>query len=1279
MNNQVIVLQGGLSLSPFRINKINDTLKGFGNTVKEVSDVFLINIDKTKSIDIEKLKNLLGAKSFEEVKNTLYIAPRKGTISPWSSKATDILHNCDLDFVVRAEHVKCMVFENPVSLEIKQYTELFDRMMESTHTNIHELNSLFQEFKPTPQNDLEIINNPKNLNSIDREMGLALSESEKEYLIKSYQELGKEPTEAELMMFAQANSEHCRHKIFNADWTIGGVEQPKSLFKMIRNTEANTDKPAISAYKDNSAVFAGGESIRWLVDEDNKYFQQNNTADILIKVETHNHPTAISPYPGAATGSGGEIRDEAATGQGSRPKAGLTGFSVSHLQIPENINKWEESLIGKPDRIVSALEIMIEAPLGAAAFNNEFGRPNICGYFRNMEINTEDYGWRGYHKPIMLAGGLGTINRELAIKQDTQAGDYLAVLGGPAMLIGLGGGAASSMTSGTSCADLDYASVQRGNPEMERRCQEVIDRCWSQGGENPIRSIHDVGAGGLSNALPELLDDAGLGGVLELRKLQIDTTSMSPMEIWCNESQERYVMSIKPEKLSEFEKLCQRERCPVAILGKATEEKQLKVTDEYFGNNPVEIPMELLLGNTPKTEKNISTVQPELKALDLSGVTIEKAVYQVLNYPTVASKKYLITIGDRTVSGLVHRDQMVGPWQVPVADCGVTLRDYYSNSGEAMAVGERTPLALINGAASARMAVCEAITNIASNDIGDLSNIKLSANWMAASGKGREDEVLFEAVKAIGEELCPELKIGIPVGKDSLSMNTQWQDGSEDKQVTAPVSLIISAFANVNDIRKSVTPYFNREKKHRFYYIDLAGGNKRLGGSCLAQSYRQLGNDCPDLPQVSTIQIFWQTMQQLVKNEMISAYHDISDGGLFVSILEMCIASQCGIKANLDFSQYTALETLFSEELGAVIAIEEGNDEGFRDIIERMSISDSVHYLGKPKTEKTIVLKQNDQVVFNSELVDLEKQWAKTSHLMASLRDNPETCEQEYQNIGKDDFGLSPKVGFDFDEKVIAPYLNVQKPKVAILREQGVNGQKEMAMAFYKSGFECHDVHMQDLLTGKTDLSQFQGLAACGGFSYGDVLGAGRGWAKTILFHENIKRQFAEFFADNNKFTLGVCNGCQMISSLYEIIPGSEYWPRFMRNTSEQFEARFSSLKIENSNSVFFEGMQGAEIPVAISHGEGRAVFKNDNGGLNSIIAAKYIDNSGVETQSYPFNPNGSQLATAAVVNKHGNVMVMMPHPERVFRAAQMSWAPSSWQGNSPWMRMFYNARKFVG
>ncbi|HPI97067.1 MAG TPA: phosphoribosylformylglycinamidine synthase, partial [Gammaproteobacteria bacterium] len=651
-----------------------------------------------------------------------------------------------------------------------------------------------------------------------------------------------------------------------------------------------------------------------------------------------------------------------------------------------------------------------------------------------------------------------TINRELAIKQDTQAGDYLAVLGGPAMLIGLGGGAASSMTSGSSCADLDFASVQRGNPEMERRCQEVIDRCWSQGDENPIRSIHDVGAGGLSNAMPELLDDAGLGGVLELRRLQIDTTSMSPMEIWCNESQERYVMSIKPEKLSEFEDLCRRERCPVAILGKATEEKQLKVTDEYFENNPVDIPMELLLGNTPKTEKNISTVQPKLNELDLSGVTVEEAVYQVLNYPTVASKKYLITIGDRTVSGLVHRDQMVGPWQVPVADCGVTLRDYCSNSGEAMAVGERTPLALINGAASARMAVCEAITNIASNDIGDLSNIKLSANWMAASGKGREDEVLFEAVKAIGEELCPELKIGIPVGKDSLSMNTQWQDGTEDKLVTAPVSLIISAFANVNDIRKSVTPYFNREKKHCLYYIDLADGNKRLGGSCLAQSYSQLGNDCPDLPQVATIQIFWQTMQELVKNEIISAYHDISDGGLFVSILEMCIASQCGVKANLDFSSSSVLETLFSEELGVVIAIQEDNEKGFKEIIERMNFSESVHYLGKPKTERTIVLKHNEQVVFSSELLELEKQWAKISHLMASLRDNPETCEQEYKSIGQDDFGLSPKVSFDFDENVIAPYFNVQKPKVAILREQGVNGQKEMAMAFYRSGFECHDV-----------------------------------------------------------------------------------------------------------------------------------------------------------------------------------------------------------------------------
>jgi phosphoribosylformylglycinamidine synthase len=1271
-----IILQGESKLSLFRKNQLNDQLKHFAREVEDVKHIYLVNIDSNLGLDIKAIEKLLKATviSNQIVDKCIYIAPRIGTISPWSSKATDILTNCGFNAVLRIEHASCFKFNKKVDASLVKDMPLYDRMMESVYQNINDLNNLFIQNKPQAATSLSIVESPQNLDIVDKKLGLALSRLEKEYLLNEYKQISKEPTETELMMFAQANSEHCRHKIFNAEWKIDGVKQEKSLFSMIRNTEAKTPLPAISAYKDNSAVFSGGNSTRWITNHKNQYIETANIADVLIKVETHNHPTAISPHPGAATGSGGEIRDEAATGQGSRPKAGLTGFSVSHLKIPSHIQIWEVENIGKPDRISSPLDIMLEAPIGGAAFNNEFGRPNICGYFRSMEINTLDLGWRGYHKPIMLAGGLGTINNELAIKQDTLVEDCLVVLGGPAMLIGLGGGAASSMTSGSSCENLDFASVQRGNPEMERRCQEVIDSCWTQSENSPIRSIHDVGAGGLSNAMPELLDDAGLGGELELRNLTIDTTSMTPMEIWCNESQERYVLSIKPEKLEEFKAICQRERCPFAVLGKAKKEKHLTVTDRYFENKPVDIPMSLLLGNTPKTYKDIIKRAPKLDDFDISKIYIDEAIKRILNFPTVASKKYLITIADRTVSGLVHRDQMVGPWQVPVADCGVTIRDYSSQSGEAMSIGEKAPLALINGAASARMAVCEALTNIAPNNIGTLSKIKLSANWMAASGVGREDEILFEAVKAIGEELCPALGIGIPVGKDSLSMNTQWNDG-EDKQVTSPVSLLISAFANVKKINKSITPYFDNSTQHSFYYIDLASGCKRLGASSLAQVYSELGNDVPDVNSVEIIKQFWDLIQNSIDKNILSAYHDISDGGLFVSLLEICIASQVGVKANLDFSSESALAIMFSEELGAIVVVDKSNNEDFKQLINQHNMSDHVHMLGDSTKNKSLIIHHDSKQVVADELIGLQKQWSQTSHWMASLRDNPRTCDEEFALIGLDDTGLSPKVDFDFDESIITPYINTRKPKIAILREQGVNGQKEMAMAFHKAGFDSFDVHMQDLLEGKVNLMEFQGLAACGGFSYGDVLGAGQGWANSILFHHEIKKQFAQFFADKNKFTLGVCNGCQMISSLKELIPGTDNWPVFLKNTSEQFEARFSSLKIEQSQSIFFAGMQGAQIPVAISHGEGRAVF---NGSDKSSIVATYIDNTGASTQGYPYNPNGSQHAAAAITNDSGNVLIMMPHPERVFNANQMSWHPKHWKKNSPWMLMFYNARNFV-
>ena len=1280
MHNKIITFQGDSYSNEFHLNKLNDKLKLELNDSKlviiNVANIYIINVNSSKYCDVKQIERLLKAKiTKKENSHNLYIAPRAGTISPWSSKATDILHNCGFDSVLRIEHAKAVQFNVPADSDKISTSNLHDRMMEMVYENRAGLAVLFDEDNPNQDVKLSPLSQVEDLDDIDNKLGLALSPLEKEYLIQNYKAIDKKPTVTELMMFAQANSEHCRHKIFNAEWKIDGVVQDKSLFSMIRNTEAKTPKPAISAYKDNSAVFAGGKTTRWIVDNNKKYLETKIATDILIKVETHNHPTAISPFPGAATGSGGEIRDEAATGQGSRPKAGLTGFSVSHLRIPGNEQTWEKESIGKPERIASSLNIMLEAPLGGTAFNNEFGRPNICGYFRSLEINTKDSGWRGYHKPIMLAGGMGTINSELAIKQDTKADDILVVLGGPAMLIGLGGGAASSVASGSSCEDLDFASVQRGNPEMERRCQEVIDSCWTKSADSPIRSIHDVGAGGLSNAMPELLDDAGLGGTLELRNLQIDTTSMSPMEIWCNESQERYVLSIKPEKLDEFKLMCLRERCPFAVLGIANKKQHLTVTDAHFDNKPVDIPMDLLLGNTPKTFKDIKKTQPILESFDMTDINIKDAVKRILNFPTVASKKYLITIGDRTVSGLVHRDQMVGPWQVPVADCGVTLRDYEGVAGEAMAIGEKAPLALIDGASSARMAVCEALTNIAGNNIGSFSNIKLSANWMAASGQGREDQIMYEAVHAIGEELCPELGIGIPVGKDSLSMNTQWNDGN-DKQILSPVSLLISSFANIKNVNKSITPYFDNKSKHCFYYLDIAAGKKRLGASSLAQVYSKLGDEVPDLDKVDNFKQFWDIIQRGVSDEVISAYHDISDGGLFVTILEMCMASQVGIAVDLDFSSEDILSILFAEELGSVVAIEDKNVDAFERLVSNYKISNSIHKLGVSDSVKTLSFKHHNKVVFSDKIDDMQMQWSQTSHWMASLRDNPETCDQEFDLILEGDKGLTPKIEFDYSKEIMAPFVNTTRPKVAILREQGVNGQKEMAMAFHKAGFDSYDIHMQDLLEGKVDLMSFQGMAACGGFSYGDVLGAGKGWANSILFNKNIKQQFAEYFTDTNKFTLGVCNGCQMLSSLKELIPGTENWPEFLKNNSEQFEARFSSVGIEEGNSIFFTGMQGARIPVAIAHGEGRAVFGAS--GASNIVAS-YVDNNGNNTQRYPFNPNGSQQSAAAVTNNEGNVMIMMPHPERVFRTAQMSWAPDQWEENSPWMRMFYNARKFIG
>lgn len=1281
MTYHLLTFVGTDVYSPFRLKKINQELhdQSSQQALEQAKHFYVVEVEgHLEDAAVNQVEQLLTAQAcFNEVADDqVLVMPRAGTISPWSTKATDIFHHCGLTAVTRVEAGRMMT----VSARSERVDQLMhDRMTEGLYEKLADLRGLFDHHSPKPVQQIDLQSGGKAaLTELNQTLGLALSAEEIDYLYDSYMAAGRMPTDVELMMFAQANSEHCRHKIFNAEWQIDDQKQPLSLFKMIKNTEASTTAPALSAYKDNAAVFAGGLGLRMTTDANHQYQQVEQEIDVLIKVETHNHPTGIEPFAGAATGSGGEIRDEAATGQGARPKAGLCGFSVSHLHIPDHPQPWEQGAPGTPSRMATAFEIMQKGPIGAAAFNNEFGRPNICGYFRSFTMATDkELAWRGYHKPIMLAGGLGNVNRIHSLKQDTQAGDHIVVLGGPAMLIGLGGGAASSISSADGQEALDFASVQRGNPEMQRRCQEVIDRCWYQQTESPIRSIHDVGAGGLSNAIPEILDDAALGGEIELRRLQIDHVSMSPMEVWCNESQERYVLSVKPEKLAEFEALCQRERCPYAIMGQATAQQTLRVNDAHFNNSPVDIPMTLLFGNTPKTQINIKRQYPARHAVELGDKTLAEHIQSVLSFPTVASKKYLITIGDRTVSGLIHRDQMVGPWQVPVADCGITLRDYDSLAGEAMAVGERTPLALINPAASARLAVTEAITNLLGVGINQLSDIKLSANWMAASASPGEYQALFEAVQAIGMELCPALDIGIPVGKDSMSMQTSWQDGEQQKSVTAPMSLVVSAFAPVTDVSQHITPQLSGTIGHGLWLVDLSGGQNRLGGSALYQTLGQMGQEAPDLDDPQSLVRLFEMMKAALHEQLVLACHDRSDGGLLATAAEMAFAGHCGVQLDVSIFDGDDLGWLFAEEPGVLVEVAAANHQQWLNLLQQHGLQDMAHQVG------TVVADQNFTVIHQQgqtswPLSELEAVWAEVSHRMASHRDNPASTAQEFAEIKAENPGIQPKIPFEFGPELIAHMSKQPRPKLAVLREQGVNGQNEMAAAFMRAGFDCVDVHMQDLIDEHVQLNGFVGLVACGGFSYGDVLGAGLGWAKTILFNPMLRSQFSAFFADESKFALGVCNGCQMLSGLRAIIPDTEHWPDFLRNESEQFEARFSQLVINDTNNLFFAGMAGAQIPVAIAHGEGRACFQGDSNDV-SQMAAQYVDNSGQVTQQYPYNPNGSDQAVAAVSGAGGRVLAMMPHPERVFRTAQMSYAPPGWGENSPWMRMFYNARLFVG
>ena len=1289
----MITIKGNPALSDFRIQKLLKTLKPFG--VVDMSSHYMHLIECSSELSEQQLTivgsllkygpTILDSQLDGEM---IYVVPRVGTISPWSSKATDIAHICGLNNILRVERgiEYQLVFNTDMDDERMQHVKdaLHDKMVDQVFDDLDSCEALFGNHKPAPMLSVDILKGGKGaLESANADLGLALSSDEIDYLLESYIGLQRNPTDVELMMFAQANSEHCRHKIFNASWTIDDKDQDVSLFGMIKNTYKMHSDGVLSAYHDNSAVIQGFPASKFSPDVKNGVYQNEQTRlDILMKVETHNHPTAISPFPGAATGSGGEIRDEGATGRGSKPKAGLSGFSVSNLNLPDLPQPWEQPY-GKPDRIVSALDIMIDGPLGAAAFNNEFGRPNICGYFRSYEQtikSTQGEEVRGYHKPIMLAGGVGSIRPEHIDKLDIPAGSQIIVLGGPAMLIGLGGSAASSMTSGTSSENLDFASVQRGNPEMERRVQEVIDRCYGQGANNPIISIHDVGAGGLSNALPELVNDSGKGADLELRKIPNDEPGMSPREIWCNESQERYVLAVSDERLEGFIALCDRERCPYAVLGVATDELQLVVSDDVFDNKPVDMPLDILLGKPPKMHRDVvhsSVIQPEF---DTSKIDLKKALHLVLQNPTVADKTFLITIGDRSVGGLVSRDQMVGPWQVPVADVAVTLTDFEGYTGDAMSMGERTPLALLDAPASGRMAIGEALTNLAASYTGDLTRTVLSANWMSAAGHEGEDARLFDTVKTVGMDICPALGITIPVGKDSLSMKTVWQQDDQQKSVTSPLSLIISAFAPVMDVRKSVTPVLQPEKDSGLFVFDLGQGKNRMGASILSQVYGEIGQQGPDIVDVALLKNFYLAIQEMLENEYILAYHDRSDGGLITTLCEMAFAGRSGVTVDIGKLGDQAIDVLFNEELGAVLQVRKINFNNIKQVIDKYDLIECVFQFGMINSDEEVVINLNKRKLFSESIVSLRQSWSSTTNQMQKMRDNPECAEQEFDSIEDNQLPtLFSELTYETDENISAAFINVgAKPKIAVLREQGVNGQVEMAAAFHKAGFEAIDVHMSDLLSGRHNLNAFRGMAACGGFSYGDVLGAGEGWAKSILFNPKAYDMFAEFFARSDSFGLGVCNGCQMMSNLHSIIPGSDEWPHFVRNRSEQYEARVAMVEIVRSKSIFLDGMEGSKIPVVVAHGEGRAEFRTDFSNDAGNACMRYIDRNSEPTDIYPFNPNGSPQGLTGFTNDDGRFTIMMPHPERIFRTVQNSWQSADWGEDSPWMRIFRNARVWV-
>lgn len=1293
----MLILRGAPALSPFRSSRLLSRLRAIHPAVTAVRGDFVHFVAERRPLDGAAralLERLLEPAATTSLGHELLrlVVPRPGTISPWSSKATDIAHICGLDAVERIERgtAYSLALSEPGALDpsVQRALDgvLHDRMTQIVLDAAAQAERLFAHERPRRLGRVPLLAGGRSaLANANVALGLALTEDEIDYLVAAFTGLGRDPTDVELMMFAQANSEHCRHKIFGADFVIDGVSQTRSLFAMIRETHAVTPTGVLSAYRDNAAVMEGFVGQRFFPDPTTgEYGRHTEAIHVQMKVETHNHPTAIAPYPGAATGSGGEIRDEGATGRGAKPKAGLTGFSVSNLRLPGRERPWETEPIGKPDRIVSALEIMLEGPLGGAAFNNEFGRPNLLGYFRTFEQRVAGPladEVRGYHKPIMLAGGLGAVRPEHVEKRPIPPGAPLVVLGGPAMLIGLGGGAASSMAQGASCSDLDFASVQRENPEMQRRCQEVIDRANARGDASPILSIHDVGAGGLSNALPELVHDSRRGADFELRSIPSVEPGMSPMEIWSNEAQERYVAAVAPERLAELVAIAERERCPLAVVGTATAEEHLRLTDRELGEDAIDLPLDVLFGKPPRMTRDVRTRAAVEQPLELDGLDLQESARRVLLLPTVADKTFLVTIGDRTVTGLVTRDQMVGRWQVPVADAAVTLADYEGFQGEAMAVGERAPLALLDAAASARMALAEALTNLAGVALEGLERVKLSANWMAAAGHPGEDAALYAAVRAVGMELAPALGLTIPVGKDSLSMRTVWDEGR--KCVAAPLSLVITAFARVPDVRRSVTPELVRDRgPSALLLVDLGGGKNRLGGSALAQVQGRVGAIPPDLDDPQLLRGYFAAIQALIVSGSLLAYHDRSDGGLFVTACEMAFAGGTGLEIALDGVGAEPLGALFAEELGALLQIRSAD---LAAVVRQLEIhglirGTHVHLVGSLREDDHVAFTHGGRELLGASRTEWRRLWSETTHALQSLRDDPEAADEEQElRCDPEDPGLSVKLTFQPRPPKPA---SSPRPRVAILREQGVNGQLEMAAAFDRVGFAAIDVHMTDILSGRIDLDDCRGLVACGGFSFGDVLGAGQGWAKSILYNPRARAVLSRFFSREDTFTLGVCNGCQMLAALKELIPGASHFPRFVRNRSEQFEARLSLVEITDSPSLLLTGMAGSRLPIAVAHGEGRAALteaETTEQLRDRTICLRYVDHRGRPTQHYPENPNGSPGGVTGITTADGRVTLMMPHPERVFRNVQLSWCPRHDDDASPWLQLFANARTWVG